>query len=112
MVTVISWIITGAMLGFLPFNFPKARIFLGDVGSIGLGFCLGVLGLMTIRKWERKRRRVGFSYFRCIFLWREPLPYCGVGVLGRSGGLRTESIFINDLFGPAGVTNGFQVCFG
>ena len=25
MVTVISWIITGAMLGFLPFNFPKAE---------------------------------------------------------------------------------------
>ena len=50
MVTVISWIITGAMLGFLPFNFPKARIFLGDVGSIGLGFCLGVLGLMTSKE--------------------------------------------------------------
>lgn len=49
-VTVISWTITGAMLGFLPFNFPKARIFLGDVGSIGLGFCLGVLGLMTSKE--------------------------------------------------------------
>lgn len=25
-------------LGFLPFNFPKARVFMGDVGSILLGF--------------------------------------------------------------------------
>ena len=27
-------------LGFLPFNFPKARIFLGDVGSGALGYAL------------------------------------------------------------------------
>lgn len=25
-------------LGFLPFNFPKARVFMGDVGSVFLGF--------------------------------------------------------------------------
>ena len=27
-----------ACIGFLPFNFPKARVFLGDVGSVFLGF--------------------------------------------------------------------------
>lgn len=32
-----------ASLGFLPFNFPKARIFLGDVGSGALGFALAAL---------------------------------------------------------------------
>lgn len=32
-----------ACLGFLPFNFPKARIFMGDVGSGALGFALGAL---------------------------------------------------------------------
>ena len=30
-------------LGFLPFNFPRARIFLGDVGSGGMGFALAAL---------------------------------------------------------------------
>lgn len=30
-------------LGFLPFNFPRARIFLGDVGSGALGFALAAL---------------------------------------------------------------------
>jgi UDP-N-acetylmuramyl pentapeptide phosphotransferase/UDP-N-acetylglucosamine-1-phosphate transferase len=35
--------LTAACLGFLPFNFPKARIFLGDVGSGALGFALGAL---------------------------------------------------------------------
>jgi len=35
-----------ACLGFLPFNFPRARIFLGDVGSGALGFALA--GLLAI----------------------------------------------------------------
>lgn len=30
--------ISAACLGFLPFNFPKARVFMGDVGSLFLGF--------------------------------------------------------------------------
>lgn len=35
---VFSFCIALACLGFLPFNMPKARVFLGDVGSILLGF--------------------------------------------------------------------------
>ncbi len=35
--------LAGAVLGFLPFNFPKARIFMGDVGSGALGFALAAL---------------------------------------------------------------------
>lgn len=31
-----------ACLGFLPFNFPSARVFMGDVGSILLGFFFAV----------------------------------------------------------------------
>ena len=36
--------IAGAALGFLKFNFHPARIFLGDAGSIPLGFLAGALG--------------------------------------------------------------------
>ena len=32
-----------ACLGFLPFNMPKARVFMGDVGSILLGFVFAVM---------------------------------------------------------------------
>ncbi len=35
--------VAAACVGFLPFNFPKARIFLGDVGSGSIGFCLAAL---------------------------------------------------------------------
>lgn len=41
-----SWLaaaLFAACCGFLPFNFPRARIFLGDVGSGALGFALAVL---------------------------------------------------------------------
>ncbi|WP_246103583.1 MraY family glycosyltransferase [Swaminathania salitolerans] len=34
-----------ALLAFLPFNFPRARIFMGDVGSQGAGLALSWLGL-------------------------------------------------------------------
>jgi UDP-N-acetylmuramyl pentapeptide phosphotransferase/UDP-N-acetylglucosamine-1-phosphate transferase len=36
-------VVVAACIGFLPFNFPRARIFLGDVGSGGLGFACGAL---------------------------------------------------------------------
>lgn len=39
--------LAGASLGFLPFNFPRARIFLGDVGSGGIGFAVGGLLLQA-----------------------------------------------------------------
>lgn len=41
-----GWVAAGlvaALAGFLPFNFPRARIFLGDVGSGALGFLLAGL---------------------------------------------------------------------
>lgn len=37
--------ISAAALAFLKFNFPPAKIFLGDVGSIPLGFLAAVIGV-------------------------------------------------------------------
>jgi UDP-GlcNAc:undecaprenyl-phosphate/decaprenyl-phosphate GlcNAc-1-phosphate transferase len=37
--------LVGATLGFLPFNFPPARIFVGDTGALFIGFCLSLLAL-------------------------------------------------------------------
>lgn len=39
-----SLVIAGAAFGFLLFNFHPARIFLGDAGSISLGYLAGALG--------------------------------------------------------------------
>ena len=37
--------LAGASLGFLPHNFPPARVFLGDAGSLLVGFLLAAIGL-------------------------------------------------------------------
>lgn len=40
-------ILLGATLGFLFWNFPPAKIFMGDSGSLVIGFILGVLTVRT-----------------------------------------------------------------
>lgn len=47
--TSLALIITGANLGFLLFNFPPARIFMGDVGSTTMGFLAAALTLWGVR---------------------------------------------------------------
>jgi UDP-N-acetylmuramyl pentapeptide phosphotransferase/UDP-N-acetylglucosamine-1-phosphate transferase len=37
-----------ACIGFLPFNFPRARVFLGDVGSGVLGFLVAIAVLFSL----------------------------------------------------------------
>jgi UDP-N-acetylmuramyl pentapeptide phosphotransferase/UDP-N-acetylglucosamine-1-phosphate transferase len=39
--TVVAAALCGALLGFVPFNRPVAKIFLGDVGSLPIGLLLG-----------------------------------------------------------------------
>jgi len=41
--------IAGAAAGFLPHNFPRARMFMGDVGSASLGFLLSSLCIALMR---------------------------------------------------------------
>jgi UDP-GlcNAc:undecaprenyl-phosphate GlcNAc-1-phosphate transferase len=40
-------LLLGSLLGFLCFNFPPASIFMGDSGSLVIGFLLGVLTVRT-----------------------------------------------------------------
>jgi UDP-N-acetylmuramyl pentapeptide phosphotransferase/UDP-N-acetylglucosamine-1-phosphate transferase len=44
-----SGLLAAGLAGFLPFNFPKARIFMGDVGSQFCGFMLAVLAIVASR---------------------------------------------------------------
>jgi len=46
---VSAWLclILGAVLGFLPYNFPPARTFLGDAGALVIGYLLGVTSCLT-----------------------------------------------------------------
>jgi UDP-GlcNAc:undecaprenyl-phosphate GlcNAc-1-phosphate transferase len=42
-------LLAGGVLGFLPFNFPSAKIFMGDVGSQFCGFMLALFGVAAAR---------------------------------------------------------------
>lgn len=44
---VLAVALVAACAGFLPFNLPKARIFLGDVGSGALGYALAALAILV-----------------------------------------------------------------
>jgi UDP-N-acetylmuramyl pentapeptide phosphotransferase/UDP-N-acetylglucosamine-1-phosphate transferase len=46
---LIAFALAGALLGFLYYNFNPARIFMGDTGSLVLGFTIAVLCIHLIR---------------------------------------------------------------
>ena len=46
---LVAFLVAGAAAGFLGWNWPPARIFMGDVGSGFLGFTFGVLSLIADR---------------------------------------------------------------
>ncbi len=42
-------ILSAACLGFLPFNFPEAKVFMGDIGSVSLGFVFALMAVWLSR---------------------------------------------------------------
>ncbi len=46
---ILSLIMLGSTLGFLVFNFPPAKIFMGDSGSLFLGFIIAVISLLGFK---------------------------------------------------------------
>ncbi|HIQ33096.1 MraY family glycosyltransferase [Acinetobacter venetianus] len=46
----ILWLLTACVFGFLLWNFPKAKIFMGDACSGFLGLTLGILALIALKE--------------------------------------------------------------
>jgi UDP-GlcNAc:undecaprenyl-phosphate/decaprenyl-phosphate GlcNAc-1-phosphate transferase len=46
--TVLGLVVAAAGLGFAPYNAPRARVFLGDVGSYGLGAAFAAMSLLAV----------------------------------------------------------------
>lgn len=49
-VPIITAILAGSTLGFLPYNFNPAKIFMGDTGAMFLGFMLSVISAIGVLK--------------------------------------------------------------
>lgn len=63
--SVACWCLVASNLAFLIFNFPPARIFMGDVGSVPLGFLAASIGLFGWSEaiWPIWFPFLVFSYF-------------------------------------------------
>ncbi|MDO5725173.1 MAG: MraY family glycosyltransferase [Tissierellia bacterium] len=47
---IIAFALAGACLGFLPYNFHPAKIFMGDTGALTLGFILSAISIEGVMK--------------------------------------------------------------
>ncbi|HOX41024.1 MAG TPA: MraY family glycosyltransferase [bacterium] len=65
---LLSIILLGSTLGFLKWNFPPAKIFMGDTGSMFLGFMLGVLPLLSGGKLATVFLVLGFPIVDGLFV--------------------------------------------
>lgn len=69
LVSSLSAAMLGAAIGFLVYNFNPASIFMGDTGSLFIGFILAVIGI-----------KVRFPGHPLIFTWFIPLLVLGVPI--------------------------------
>lgn len=49
-IAFLAFVLVGACVGFLPFNFYPARIFMGNSGSMFLGFVLSAIAMASFQK--------------------------------------------------------------
>lgn len=78
--------LAGALLGFLRYNFNPATVFLGDCGSLTIGFLLGCFGIF----WSQKSATV-LGVTAPLLALAIPLLDAGLAIIRRF--LRRQSIF-------------------
>lgn len=57
---LLAIVLAGALLGFLPYNFNPAKIFLGDIGSMFIGFMLAIFAIISGGKFATAALVLGF----------------------------------------------------
>jgi UDP-GlcNAc:undecaprenyl-phosphate GlcNAc-1-phosphate transferase len=81
--------LAGALLGFLRYNFNPASIFLGDSGSLTLGFLLGCYSVL----WSQKAATIA-GMTAPLLMMAVPLADAGLSIVRRF--LRQQPIFSAD----------------
>lgn len=90
MVTAIIAIsLAGALVGFLRFNFPPAKVYLGDTGSMLIGFLLAALAIRCTFK-----QNSAYAFFAPVALLAIPFIDTGAAIIRRR--LMGRSIFAVD----------------
>jgi UDP-GlcNAc:undecaprenyl-phosphate GlcNAc-1-phosphate transferase len=71
LVALLALLTCGALLGFLPYNFPRATAFLGDTGSHLVGYLLAVMAILP-HFYTRQQPRV-WAVFMPLLILAVPL---------------------------------------
>ncbi|NQU26353.1 MAG: undecaprenyl/decaprenyl-phosphate alpha-N-acetylglucosaminyl 1-phosphate transferase [Candidatus Nealsonbacteria bacterium] len=86
---IVAFVMVGSLAGFFRYNFPPAKMFLGDAGSMLIGFFLGVLAI------QGSLKGAGTALLSApLAIWAIPIFDSGTAVLRRK--LTGRSIFATD----------------
>jgi UDP-GlcNAc:undecaprenyl-phosphate GlcNAc-1-phosphate transferase len=89
----LALVFVGTLLGFLVFNFPPAKIFMGDAGSLVVGFFVALLTLRTTYYHEAQPGRL-YPIFMPLVVMAVPLyDFISVTLLRMTQG---KSPFLGD----------------
>lgn len=109
-ITTTLWVVTGSTLGFLVFNWPPARIFMGDVGSLFFGFLLAFLVLELTRA---NALPLSTSLILLGGFWFDATYTLAVRLLTRQNPFQSHRIHLyqklSQRFGHRPVTTGFAL---
>jgi UDP-GlcNAc:undecaprenyl-phosphate GlcNAc-1-phosphate transferase len=83
---IIAFSFAGSLIGFLKFNFPPAKVYLGDAGSMLIGFILSALAIRSMSK-----QTSAFAFFAPLALLAIPFIDTAAAIIRRR--LTGRSIF-------------------
>ncbi len=78
LIIIVAFALVGAAIGFLPYNFPPARIFMGDAGSIFIGYILAAMMIMFASRHGMVKWFVG-----ALFIFGLPIFDTGLALIRR-----------------------------
>lgn len=87
---LLSAALAGAVLGFLPHNFPPARLFMGDSGSLFLGYVLAVASMYGVTN----KASTAVALLGPILILGLPILDTGLAILRRA--FRGQPMFDGD----------------
>lgn len=96
MVWKVSISLIAALIGFLIFNYPKGKIFLGDGGAYFIGFVIGILSVRLIQNHHN------LSSFSVLLLAIYPIMEIGFSIyrrkfLTKSKGMQPDNMHLHQL---------------
>jgi UDP-GlcNAc:undecaprenyl-phosphate GlcNAc-1-phosphate transferase len=78
LIMVVAFALAGAAIGFLPYNFKPARIFMGDAGSVFIGYVLAAMMIMFSTRFGKPKWFVG-----ALFIFGLPIFDTGLALVRR-----------------------------